>query len=79
MLARNYPPCGARARSRRWQPCQAPPVLNPETGLPAQWEVQVARGRSTGPRGEEGKRRIAEAQRRRWQRYATGLETMAVA
>ena len=79
MLARNFERCGARARSRGGQPCLAPPVLDPETGLPRNGRCKLHGGRSTGPRTAEGRQRIAEAQRRRWRRYAAGLETMAAA
>ena len=65
MLARNYPRCGARARSRGGQPCQAPPVLDLETGLPRNGRCKLHGGRSTGPRTAEGRQRIAKAQRRR--------------
>ena len=67
MLARNFERCGARARSRGGQPCLAPPVLDPETGLPRTGRCKLHGGRSTGPRSVEGRRRIAEAQRKRWE------------
>ena len=44
MLTRNFEHCGARARSRGGQPCQAPPVLDPENAAAAEWQVQVAWG-----------------------------------
>ena len=71
MLARNFERCGARARSRGGLPCQAPPVLDPETRLPRNGRCKMHGGRSTGPLTAEGRRRIAEAQRRRWRSRAT--------
>jgi hypothetical protein len=70
MLTRNFERCGARARSRGGLPCQAPPVLDPETGLPRNGRCKLHGGRSTGPRTAEGRQRIAEAQRRRRDRQA---------
>jgi hypothetical protein len=66
MLARNSERCGARARNRGGRPCQGLGARSGD-GAAAQWEMQAARGRSTGPRMAEGRRRIAEAQRRRWE------------
>jgi len=79
MLTRNFERCGARARSRGGQPCQAPPVLDPATGLPRNGRCKLHGGRSPGPRSVEGRRRIAEAQHRRWRRHAAGPETMVLA
>ena len=67
MLARSFERCGARARSRGGQPCLAPPVLDPETGLPRNGRCKLHGGRSTGPRTADGRQRTAEAQRRRWE------------
>jgi hypothetical protein len=66
MLARKFERCGARARSRGGQPCQAPPVLDPETGLPRNGRCKLHGGRATGPRTVGGRQRISEAQGRRW-------------
>ena len=52
------------------QLCQAPPVLDPGTGLPRNGSCKLHGGRSTGPQIAEGRERIAEAQRRRWTRRA---------
>jgi hypothetical protein len=69
--------CGARARSRGGEPCQAPPVLHPETGLPRNGRCKLHGGRSTGPRTIEGRRRVAEAQRRRGNIEALGQQPKA--
>jgi hypothetical protein len=66
MLARSFERCGARARSRGGQPCLAPPVLDPETGLPRNGRCKLHGGRSTGPRTVGGRQRISEAQGSRW-------------
>jgi hypothetical protein len=52
--------CGAYARSTG-QPCQAPRVSGKR-------RCKLHGGFSTGPRTAEGKRRISEAQKRRWQK-----------
>lgn len=52
--------CGAYARSTG-KPCQAP-------GVPGKKRCKLHGGLSTGPRTAEGKRRISEAQKRRWDR-----------
>jgi hypothetical protein len=71
MLARNFERCAARARSRGGQPCQAPPVLDAETRLPRNGRCKLHGGKSTGPRTPAGRRRIEEAQRKRWENWAT--------
>ena len=48
MLARNFERCGARAGSRGGQPCQAPPVLDPETGLPRNGRCKLHGGGQRG-------------------------------
>ena len=59
-------PCGARCRDGH--PCQAPAMLDQETGCYVRnGRCRIHGGRSTGPRTLEGKRRIAEANRRRAQ------------
>ena len=76
MLAMNFDRCGARARSRGGQPCQAPPVLDPETGLPRNGRCKLYGGQSTARRGVEGRRRIAEAQRMRWENRRATITPM---
>ena len=48
MLARNFDRCVTRARNRGGQPYQAPPVLNPETGLPRNGRCKLHGGRQRG-------------------------------
>ena len=50
--------CGAYARSTG-KPCQAPVVHGKK-------RCKLHGGLSTGPRTAEGKRRISDAQKRRW-------------
>lgn len=52
--------CGAKTRKR--QPCKNP-------SEPGKRRCKFHGGRSTGPKTDEGKARIAEAQRRRWAQY----------
>lgn len=59
--------CGAK--TRRGSPCQAPSMQNGRCKLHG--------GKSTGPRTLEGKRRIAEANRRRWEAYRHAQEDSA--
>ncbi|WP_414714034.1 HGGxSTG domain-containing protein [Shinella sp.] len=58
------PPQPARcgARNRRGFSC----AMKPE---PGKHRCKFHGGRSTGPKTDEGRQRIAEAQRRRWSRY----------
>src|SRR5262245_18345249 len=53
--------CGAFAR-RTGRPCRAP-------GNGRDGRCKLHGGKSTGPRTAEGKERIAEAQRKRWERW----------
>lgn len=57
--------CGAR--TRKGTPCRAKP-------MPGKTRCRFHGGASTGPRTEEGKARIAEAQRRRWAAWRAGRE-----
>lgn len=57
---RNRPRCGAKTRNSRL--CQAPVI-------PGKRRCRLHGGASTGPRTSQGRERIAEAQRRRWQKY----------
>jgi hypothetical protein len=62
------PRCGARCRTRGGQPCRARVVVDRDE----QGKVRIRKrcrmhgGCSTGPKTEEGRRRCAEASRRRW-------------
>jgi hypothetical protein len=59
------PPCGARCRDGH--PCQAPAMLDRETGCYVRnGRCRLHGGLSTGPRTAAGRARIAAAQRRRW-------------
>lgn len=78
MRARRFPRCGARARTRGGRPCEAPPVLDPWTRRPRNGRCKLHGGRSTGPRTAEGRRRIAEAQRKRWRPANTLLQAVIV-
>ena len=52
--------CGAKTRKGR--SCKAKPVLH-------KGRCRMHGGLSTGPRTEEGRERVAEAQRLRWKRW----------
>jgi hypothetical protein len=56
---RERPRCGARCRDG--SPCEAPPVWD----RPLDGRCRMHGGLSTGPRTEEGRRRIAESNRAR--------------
>ena len=65
------PSCGARTRAG--DPCRRKPVLGKD-------RCANHGGMSTGPKTEKGRRRIADAQRRRWQqlgRAGPGLQDRA--
>jgi hypothetical protein len=56
---RERPRCGARCRDG--SPCQAPPVWNKGLDRPVNGRCRMHGGLSTGPKTEEGRRRIAES------------------
>jgi hypothetical protein len=60
---RERPRCGARCRDG--SPCQAPPVWNKSLDRPVNGRCRIHGGLSTGPKTEEGRRRIAESNRSR--------------
>lgn len=60
MLAEGPQKCGAL--TRKGAPCRCKP-------LPGKWRCKFHDGASTGPKTLEGRKRIAEAQRRRWVRW----------
>lgn len=62
--ARRRVPCGAK--TRKGHPCRL-------LSEPGKARCKFHGGKSTGPRTAEGKARIAEAQRRRWQEYRGGI------
>jgi len=62
------PICGAK--TRKGTPCRCKLLLN---GLRCRFHG----GNSTGPRTPEGKRRIAEANRRRWETYREARDDIA--
>lgn len=66
----NRPRCGARCRSRDGAPCRAPVVIDRLANgtVRVRKRCRMHGGLSTGPRTEEGRRRCAEAARRRWER-----------
>ncbi|WP_354540881.1 HGGxSTG domain-containing protein [Roseovarius sp. MBR-6] len=56
------PPKRCGAETRKGTPCRAKP-------LPGKRRCKFHGGMSTGPRTPEGRERIAEAQRQRWQAW----------
>ena len=60
---RERPRCGARCRDGT--PCQAPPVWDSRLDRPVNGRCRMHGGLSTGPKTEEGRRRIAESNRAR--------------
>lgn len=61
------PKCGAKCRDGH--ACRAPVVWDKEYNRPRNGRCKLHGGKSTGPRTPEGKARIAEAQRERWQKW----------
>jgi hypothetical protein len=57
------PRCGARCRDGT--PCKAPAVWNRRLDRPVNGRCRMHGGLSTGPKTEEGRRRIAESNRTR--------------
>ncbi len=57
---RRRPKCGAR--NRKGEPCEA-------RALPGKQRCKFHGGLSTGPKTDAGRNRIAEAQRKRWERW----------
>ena len=60
---RERPRCGARCRDG--SPCEAPPVWDRRLDRPVNGRCRMHGGLSTGPKTEEGRIRIAEANRSR--------------
>ncbi len=60
---RERPRCGARCRDG--SPCEAPPVWDKRLDRPVNGRCRMHGGLSTGPKTEEGRRRIAESNRAR--------------
>lgn len=58
--------CGARCRDGR--PCKAPVVWDKRRNCPVNGRCRMHGGLSTGPKTEEGRRRIAESNRKRVKR-----------
>ena len=56
---RSRPRCGAK--TRKGTPCQAPVVWDKPRDRPRNGRCKLHGGLSTGPKTEEGRRRIAEA------------------
>ncbi len=61
------PRCGARRRDGR--PCEALAVWDQGQDRPRNGRCRMHGGLSTGARTAEGRERIREAQRRRWERW----------
>ncbi|WP_319825926.1 HGGxSTG domain-containing protein [Thalassovita sp.] len=61
--------CGAK--TRKGTPCRA-------KSLPGKKRCKFHGGASTGPRTAEGRKRISEAQKRRWERLRKGEKSAAV-
>lgn len=59
--------CGAKCRDGH--ACRAPAVWDKRIDRPRNGRCKLHGGLSTGPRTEEGKARIAAAQRERWRRW----------
>ena len=60
---RERPRCGARCRDG--SSCKAPPVWDRRLDRPVNGRCRMHGGLSTGPRTQEGRRRIAESNRAR--------------
>ena len=60
---RERPRCGARCRDRK--SCDAPPVWDRRLNRAVNGRCRMHGGLSTGPKTEEGRRRIAESNRNR--------------
>jgi hypothetical protein len=60
---RERPRCGGRCRDG--SPCEAPPVWDRPLDRPVNGRCRMHGGLSTGPKTEEGRRRIAESNRAR--------------
>ncbi len=60
---RERPRCGATCRNG--SSCQAPPVWDKRRDCPVNGRCRIHGGLSTGPKTEEGRRRIAESNRAR--------------
>ena len=65
---RERPRCGAKCRDG--SPCEAPPVWDKRRDHPVNGRCRMHGGLSTGPKTEEGRRRIAESNRDRATRAA---------
>jgi hypothetical protein len=61
------PKCGAKTRAGR--PCRAAAVWDRAARAPRNGRCKNHGGASTGPKTPEGKARIAEAQRARWEAW----------
>jgi len=71
------PLCGARCRSKRWEPCAARVCVRPD-GRGLARRCRMHGGLSTGARTPEGRARLREAGRRgaaeRWRRWREGRD-----
>lgn len=72
VFKKEKPKCGARCRNGH--PCQAPAAWDEYRCGIKNGRCRIHGGLSTGPRTEEGRRRCAEAARRRWEGPARGQE-----
>jgi hypothetical protein len=61
------PECGAKCRDGH--ACRAPAVWDKLNNCPRNGRCKLHGGKSTGPRTQEGRQRIAEAQRERWRTW----------
>lgn len=61
------PECGAKCRDGH--ACRAPAVWDKLNNRPRNGRCNLHGGMSTGPRTQEGRQRIAEAQRERWRNW----------
>jgi hypothetical protein len=61
------PKCGAKTREGR--PCLAPAAWDRAARAPRNGRCKNHGGASTGPKTPEGKARVAEAQRARWEAW----------
>lgn len=67
-----HPQCGAKCRDGH--ACRAPAVWDKQQNCPRNGRCKLHGGKSTGPRTPEGKARIAEAQRERWQQWRAAMK-----
>ena len=69
MDKKDRPRCGAKCRSRNYAPCQALVVWDKKNDRPRNGRCRMHGGLSSGPKTEEGRKKISEAVKLRWKKY----------